>query len=590
MSIKLEAGSADIRLVSADFGGSPDSSPGSGSETTRVTRLAIWIATFGLVVSSLAAYWEWHRMEVAADEAVANVGDLLTDSVSFAFGEVIDDLVAVEALYQASDFVGRTEFILFVEKLGVESGVQVIAFAPNLDPDEVAGFLDEVRETIPGYELRQFDAMGRTIPARPRETHVPLQWMYPEGLWENPYGFDLASFPLVTDSFSEADETGSVAATPFFRLPGGDDTDSLLLLQPIETIDTSDVIGYAVALVDLEPFLDSHLPRGLGNAATWEISDGSIEPDLTSPDWTTSLGIAGDSWKLAVAGIPGSSTVADPSSALFVLAAGIAASLLAAFGVSAYRQRGAAGAEVERLQELSHAKDRFLASVGHELRTPLTGVVGFTSLLRDPDSGLTDEEREKMIESIGRESTDLAGIIDDLLVAARSELDMVTVTSETVALRWLVENVIDATRDDKARGVSIVCDEDEIMAIGDPARIRQVVRNLLVNACRYGGDRIEARLARDAGDVVLQVADSGEGLSSGEWERIFEPYQRAHPIETMPAALGIGLSISRHLSRLMGGDLTYRHENGWSVFELRLQAAEAAQEKTPASGLSGTAS
>lgn len=553
-----------------------------------MTRLAIWIATLGVVVSSLAAYWEWDRTVTDADEALANVGDLLTDSISFALGEVVDDLVAVAALYQASDSVGRTEFNLFVKKLGVESGVQVIAFAPNLDPDDVPGYLDGVRETIPDYEMRQFDSMGRIVPALPRESHVPIQWMYPEGLWDNPYGFDLASFPLVTGSFSEADETGEVAATPFFRLPGGGDTDSLLLLQPVEPLDTSDVTGYAVALVDLEPFLDGHLPRGLDGAATWEISDGSIEPGLTSPGWTTSFGVAGDRWKLAIAGIPGSSTVADPSSALFVLAAGIAASLLAAFGVSAYRQRAVAGAEVERLQELSHAKDRFLASVGHELRTPLTGVVGFTSLLRDPDSGLTDEERGKMIDSIGREATDLAAIIDDLLVAARSELEMVTVISEIVDVHRLVEGVLETTREEQARTVSVVTDEDEVRAIGDPSRIRQIVRNLFVNACRYGGDRIEMRLARDGGDVVFQMVDNGQGLPRGEWERIFEPYQRAHTIETMPAALGIGLSVSRHLSRLMGGDLTYRHENGWSVFELRLRAAEAPKKKIPASGLSGT--
>ncbi len=157
----------------------------------------------------------------------------------------------------------------------------------------------------------------------------------------------------------------------------------------------------------------------------------------------------------------------------------------------------------------------------------------------------------------------------------------------TVGLRRLVESVIEVTRDEKARDVAIISDEDEVMAMGDPARIRQVVRNLLVNACRYGGNRIEARLARDGGDVVLRMADDGGGLSRDEWERIFEPYQRAHTIETMPAALGIGLSVSRHLSRLMGGDLTYRHENGWSVFELRLRAVGAPQEKTPTSGVSG---
>ena len=563
-----------------------------------MARLAIWTAVLGVVLSALAAYWVWDRTVTAAEEAVANAGDLLTDSISSAVTEVARELVAVAGLYEASESVDRQEFTRFVGRLGIEPGVRGIAYAPRLDADDVPGYIALVRETIPDYTMFEFDAAGRRIPASSRDVHVPLQWMYPEEAPDSPYGFDLISAPVLARTLDEAGTL--VAATPFFQfagqegidsffqLGGQEGTDSLILLHPVEGFGTSELAGYAVALVDIHDFLDVHLPGAIDTTVEWDISDGNSEPDAAASDWTTSFEVAGDQWQLTVSGIPGRSTASDPSSALLVFTVGVVASLLAAFGVSAYRLRAESVAEVERLKELSHAKDRFLASVGHELRTPLTGVVGFTSLLRDPDSGLTDEERGKMIESIGRESADLAGIIDDLLVAARSELDMVTVTSETVPLRRLVEDVIEATRDDKARDVSIVSDADELMARGDPARIRQVVRNVLVNACRYGGDRSEVRLARDGGDVVFQMADNGQGLPRGEWERIFEPYERAHAIETMPAALGIGLSVSRHLSRLMGGDLVYRHENGWSVFELRLRAAEAPKEMTTASGLSGT--
>lgn len=564
--------------MSAEFGG-------TSRRSSRAARLAIWTATVGVVLSVFAAYWMWDRTATVADEAVANAGEVLTDSISAAVTEVVRELVAVAGLYEASESVDREEFTRFVTRLGVDPGLQGVAYAPRLGADDVPGYLADVRETVPTYSLHEFDATGRQIPASSRELHVPLQWIYPEEAWYGPYGFDMMSFPVLAESIDAAGN--SVAATPFIQLPGREGAESLFLLQPVDGFGTSEVAGYAVALVDIHDFLEAHLPGAIDTTVEWDVSDGNVETDISSPDWTTSFEVAGDDWQLAISGIPGTSTAADPSSAILVFIAGVVASLVAAFGVSAYRMRAESAAEVERLQELSHAKDRFLASVGHELRTPLTGVVGFTSLLRDPDSELTEEEREKMIESIGRESTDLAGIIDDLLVAARSELDMVTVTSENVPLRRLVESVIEVTRDERARDVAIISDEDEVMAMGDPARIRQVVRNLLVNACRYGGNRIEARLARDGGDVVLRMADDGGGLSRDEWERIFEPYQRAHTIETMPAALGIGLSVSRHLSRLMGGDLTYRHENGWSVFELRLRAVGAPQEKTPTSGVSG---
>jgi len=565
--------------VSAESGGTSGSS-------TRAARLAIWTAVVGVVLSASAAYWVWGRTVTVAEEAVANAGEVLTDSISTAVTEVVRELVAVAGLYEASEVVDREEFTRFVRRLGVEPGVQGIAYAPRLGADEVPGFLTEVRETVPSYSLHEFSASGQQVPASQRDVHVPLQWMYPVESEGGFYGFDMMSFPVLAESIDGAGT--DAAATPFLPLPGQEGAESLVLVQPVDGFGTTEVAGYAVALVDIHDFLEAHLPGAIDTTVAWDVSDGNVEPDVTSPDWSTSFEVAGDDWQLAVAGIPGTSTVADPSSALLVLIAGVVASLLAAFGVSAYRLRTESAAEVERLQELSRAKDRFLASVGHELRTPLTGVVGFTSLLRDPDSELTDDERDQMIESIGRESSDLAGIIDDLLVAARSELDMVTVTSENVPLRQTVEEVIEVTRDERARDVTIASDEDEIKAIGDPGRIRQVVRNLLVNACRYGGDRIEVRLARDDGDVVLRMADNGDGLSRDEWERIFEPYQRAHTLETVPAALGIGLSVSRHLSRLMGGDLTYRHENGWSVFEMRLRAAEAPEKKLRASGLSGT--
>lgn len=74
--------------------------------------------------------------------------------------------------------------------------------------------------------------------------------------------------------------------------------------------------------------------------------------------------------------------------------------------------------------------------------------------------------------------------------------------------------------------------------------------------------------------VHIQVADNGIGIPSAEWEQIFEPYYRAHHTDSQPAAVGIGLSVARHLARLMGGDLTYRRQDDWSVFELTLTAAE----------------
>jgi signal transduction histidine kinase len=104
------------------------------------------------------------------------------------------------------------------------------------------------------------------------------------------------------------------------------------------------------------------------------------------------------------------------------------------------------------------------------------------------------------------------------------------------------------------------------------------LRNLITNACRYGGSSIEARLSTDDKWVKVAVADNGAGVPEEDVDHIFDPYYRAHSNESQPAALGIGLSVARQLARLMQGDLTYRRENGWTVFELALPAAREVEQ------------
>jgi signal transduction histidine kinase len=145
-----------------------------------------------------------------------------------------------------------------------------------------------------------------------------------------------------------------------------------------------------------------------------------------------------------------------------------------------------------------------------------------------------------------------------------------------VFLPDLASAVVSAARDEEAARIEVGGDLVDVpVAVGDPARVRQIMRNLISNACRYGREPIEVRFGTDGDHALVRVIDHGPALPASEWERIFEPYHRVHDVETKPAALGIGLSVSRHLSRLMGGELTFRHEDGQSIFELRLPAAGA---------------
>ncbi len=122
---------------------------------------------------------------------------------------------------------------------------------------------------------------------------------------------------------------------------------------------------------------------------------------------------------------------------------------------------------------------------------------------------------------------------------------------------------------------------DEVAAWADPARARQIIRNLLTNAVRYGGESIRVRSARHNGKVLVSVMDDGPGIPEEQREAIFEPYHRAHRLGTQPESVGLGLTVSRQLARLMAGDLTYRFDGDRSIFELVLPASAPPPREEP---------
>ena len=111
-------------------------------------------------------------------------------------------------------------------------------------------------------------------------------------------------------------------------------------------------------------------------------------------------------------------------------------------------------------------------------------------------------------------------------------------------------------------------------ATGDPGRVRQIIRNLVSNALRYGGAEVRIEVSSDVDAAKVFVYDSGPSIPFEDRELIFEQYQRASNVVGPAESLGLGLSISRKLARYMSGDLTYRHENEESVFELSLPRAD----------------
>jgi len=222
----------------------------------------------------------------------------------------------------------------------------------------------------------------------------------------------------------------------------------------------------------------------------------------------------------------------------------------------------------ERMAELIRSKDEFLAAVSHELRTPLTTVFGAAENLQEQWTELDDELKRELLDLIAVESHDLTHLIEDLLVAARADIGTIVVRRMPIEMQAEVETVMEAIARD--RGVSIDVSRVDGWANADPLRFRQIVRNLIINAIRYGGGVVRVETKTTLEGAFLYVWDNGDGIPEARRESVFEPYQRAHDDAGLPGSVGLGLSISRQLAQLMGGDLTYDYSSDWSVFTLRL--------------------
>lgn len=227
----------------------------------------------------------------------------------------------------------------------------------------------------------------------------------------------------------------------------------------------------------------------------------------------------------------------------------------------------------ERLEDLVRSKDRFVASVSHELRTPLAAVLGFAEELRDNASSFGGRELTEMLELISSQSQEMADMVEDLLVSARIDTG-ISIRPEAAYLRAQVETVLAGLGKIADKDIEVVGDRGRVWA--DPTRTRQIIRNLVTNAVKYGGDRVTIEAVEGEESTVLTMIDDGPGLDEEQWGAIFEPYHRAHETTTQPASIGLGLTVSRQLAKMMGGDLNYECDQRGSVFTLVLPATAAA--------------
>lgn len=209
--------------------------------------------------------------------------------------------------------------------------------------------------------------------------------------------------------------------------------------------------------------------------------------------------------------------------------------------------------------------NHLVSSLAHRLRTPLTGMLGFGHLIAGE---VLTEDGQDFAHRIVENGWDLSATLDDLVIAARSHAGGLEMLRRPVSLGVMVDEVV---RSVPGAAQKLSYCSVKGTAIGDPARIRQILRHLISNAVDHGGPNVVIYSRTDEKGVVVSVVDDGPGIGESDRKKAFDWYFHRSDDENVLGA-GIGLSVSRVLAEAMGGDVELSNDHSGTTAALRLPA------------------
>jgi signal transduction histidine kinase len=232
-----------------------------------------------------------------------------------------------------------------------------------------------------------------------------------------------------------------------------------------------------------------------------------------------------------------------------------------------------------QLAEASERKSQFLASMSHELRTPLNAIIGLTEMMVSNAARFGTEKALEPLRRVNAAGNHLLGLINEVLDLSKIEAGKLELNPEPVNLARLIDEVIGTAGQlaEKNQNRLIVEAQENVGALtADSMRLKQILLNLLSNACKFtkeGEVALRVRKVADGRDwVELAVADTGIGLTAEQQAKLFQEFTQADSLTARRyGGTGLGLALPRKLARMMGGDVTVASEMGkGSVFTVRL--------------------
>jgi signal transduction histidine kinase/CheY-like chemotaxis protein len=562
-----------------------------------------------------------HRFDSQTDRLDAALAERMT-----AYEQVLHGGLG---LFLASEEVTQADWVRYVETLRIPErypGFKSLSYAPAVPTDELDAYVAEVRaDRVPGvgpppgsppYTVRApSGASGET------DLHGPIRYVAPDGPQNWPVlGVDMMLEPTRREVMLRAAREGRAVASPRLHLSGSsNDEAGFIVYVPIER--DGELEGWLTAAFLAEAFaagldlarathLDLEIRDGAGaDAGLLHSSAGVDEAGAPRP-----LPAVGDAWRSA------RSTVAVPGGTwevtyvarddfvptwvsllpwgVLLLGMALTVGLVAAVRAGERWRRVAVVLDEqavvlrearETAEAATLATSSFLATMSHEIRTPLNAVLGANSLLLTTDLDDVQAGHARVIRDSGGH---LLHVVNDVLDLSKAEAGRVVLEDEPFDLGQCMSTVADLVGAGARRGDVLV--EVDLRAprrvVGDVARLRQVLLNLVSNAVRFtpeGGRVLLSAFTVPAGEhlVGFEVADDGIGIAPDHLAELFDPYVQAGASTTRThGGTGLGLSIARRLVEAMGGTITVDStlgEGSTFRFTVRLPAVPEDAEPEP---------
>lgn len=558
---------------------------------------------FGTIVLLGVTIFAWnltktttYERNLAAFETLSKDSELALTHRIESYRQALD---SGAALFTSSDLVVKSDWETFVDILKIEETL------PGING---IGYIEQVLRSQESAFLSDLSARGVTgfavYPRTQWSEILPITYIEPMSTNKEAVGLDIGFEANRRSAAYQARDTGKATITKrIFLVQDKEKSAGFLLLRPVyekgRPLNSVSQRRAAFRGWVYAPFIASRFMKGLtasqGTNFGITVYDGKStneselifgnESELNESrparySVTKVLPMMGQQWTVAWHSTPEFEANVGTQEPKFVLIGGLALVLAFATLVMFYARREAYVRQevknktqilVDKEREIvsalevaeaaTGAKSKFLANMSHEIRTPMNGVIGFTQLL---DDGTLNETQKKYVELISNSGSAMMTLLNDILDISKVDSGAMTIAPEPFDVRHLLNScvkIFSPNAEEKHLTILVEVDKELPQWVQvDGFRLRQIVMNLLANAIKFtetGYITISASFTEtDKPELAIAVVDTGVGIAPDRKEAIFEPFiQEDDSTARKHGGSGLGLTISKQLVELMGGEI-----------------------------------